>query len=332
LAAEASHLAESRNRRVVLVVAVAALAAAVAVIGATLLQTRGERTSLAARQGRPPLELAFGVAGGPEARALARAQALYDRGDLTGAEAIFARYDSPAARVGASLAAWHDGRAVGTLEQLAARYPQSALVALQLGWAYYWVRRNTDAAGAWRRAARLGPDSPYGVDAEDILHSNFKIPGLPPIVTGLALPPKLANLPAAAQLQGLRRAAARHNPQAKLLYGSALWTLEHPLSAEREFAAAARLAPRDAVARAAAASALFSKANPVRAFAHLGPLTAVFPHSAAVEFQLGVLLLYIGQRAKSVEHLRAAVADGPQSPYAKPAKTLLASLAHTRSK
>jgi tetratricopeptide (TPR) repeat protein len=218
------------------------------------------------------------------------------------------------------------------LEQLGVRYPRSALVALHLGWAYYWAWRSADAVAAWQRAARLGRDSPYGVDAEDVLHSNFKIPGLPPIVIGLPLPRTFAKLPAAGQLTALRRAAGRPDARAKLLYGSALWTLERPISAEREFAAAARLAPHDAVARAAAATALFSKARPVRAFAHLGPLSAVFPHSPAVEFELGVLLLYIGEDRKATEHLRAALENGPHSPYAKPAKTLLASLAHTRSK
>ena len=105
-----------------------------------------------------------------------------------------------------------------------------------------------------------------------------------------------------------------------------------PISAERQFAAAAKLAPHDPVARTAAAVGLFSKANPTRAFAQLGPLTAVFPHSAAVEFHLGVLLVYIGDYAKAGSHLRASLADGPHSPYAKQARTLLASLAHTRSK
>jgi tetratricopeptide (TPR) repeat protein len=324
-------LSAGRNRRVLVVVAVASLAAAAAVVGATLLQTRGERTSIPVRPGRPPLELEFGLATGAQVQTLARAQARYDRGDVTGAEALFARYDSPAARVGAAFAAWHGARAVGTLEQLAGQYPRSALVALHLGWAYYWARRDGDALAAWQRASRLGRDSPYGVDAEDALHGGP--PGLPPIVTGLELPKALANLPAPAQFAALKRAAAGRDVGAKLLYGATLWNyLRLPISAERVFAAAAKLAPHDAVARAAAAVALFSKSSPTLAFAHLGPLTAVFPHSAAIEFHLGVLLLFIRQNAKAAQHLQAAVADGPRSPYAKPARTLLASLARTRSK
>ena len=105
-----------------------------------------------------------------------------------------------------------------------------------------------------------------------------------------------------------------------------------PLSARQQLEAAAKLAPHDALVRAAAAVALFTKADPTPAFAHLGPLTAVFPHSAAVEFHLGLLLVYIGDYAKAGSHLRASLADGPHSPYAKQARTLLASLAHTRSK
>ena len=61
---------------------------------------------------------------------------------------------------------------------------------------------------------------------------------------------------------------------AKILYGIALQQLGHPLSAERQFAAAARLAPNDPDARAAAAVGLFDKDNPSRAFGRLGPYPA----------------------------------------------------------
>jgi tetratricopeptide (TPR) repeat protein len=337
VATEAPQLSVGRNRRVLAIVAAAAVAAAVAVVGATLLQTRGERTTVPGavtkpRAGRPPLDLFFGVDTGTEARTLIRARAFYEQGNVTRAAQLFGRYRSPAARIGSAFAVWRDGHGVQALEQLRAQYPRSSVVALHLGWAYYWAGRNADAVAAWQRAARLQPDTPYAVAAEDVLHPSLKIPGLPPIVTGIALPKAAAKLPPAEQLAALRRAATGSDVRAKLLYGSALWTLEHPVSAEREFAAAARIAPHDALARVAAAVALFSKANPTRAFGHLGPLTAVFPHSAAVEFHLGVLLLYIGERGKATEHLRAAVADGPQSPYAKPAKTLLSSLGSTRSK
>jgi len=337
VATDASPLAAARNHRVVLFVAVAAVVAAAAVVGVTVLQTHGEHTTVPGavtkpQSGRPPLELDFGVDGSAEAQALRRAEALYDRGNVAAAAAIFERYSSLEARLGSAFAAWRGPTSLDAVKKLAASYPDDPAALLHLGLAEYWAGRNADAVGAWAHAARVGADSPYGVAAEDLLHPNLKIPGLPPIVTGLALPPRIAKLPPARQLAELKLAAARPDPRAKLLYGSALWTLKRPVSAEREFAAAARLAPRDAVARTAAGMALFSKANPVKAFAHLGPLTAVFPHSAAVQFHLGVLLLYINENAKAAKHLRAALADEPQSPYAKDARPLLASLASTRSK
>jgi len=338
VATEARPLAAAaRNRRVLLVVGLSALLAAAAVVGVTLLQTRGERTTLPgavthARSGPPPLELEFGVRGDPEARALARAQTLFDQDrQAARAAAIFRRYDSVEAQVGLAFATWSGPSSLGAVKKLAAMHPNDPAAQLNLGWADYQAGRNADAVAAWRRTAARYADSPYGVDAEYALHGG--LPGLPPIETGLQLPKALQNLPAARQVAALQRAATRPDVRAKLLYGATLWNiLRKPLSAERQFAAAARLAPHDAVARTAAAAALFSKSNPTRAFARLGPLTAVFPHSPVVEFHLGVLLLYIGERVKAAKQLRATVADSPRSPYAKDARTLLASLVRTRSK
>jgi tetratricopeptide (TPR) repeat protein len=321
----------------VLVVALAALVAAAAVVGVTLLQTRGETTTVPGsvthpRSGPPLLQLEFGARNTAETRALAQAEALFDRDRRAArAAAIFRRYHSVEAQLGLAFATWQGPSSLGSVQQIATEHAHDPAALLNLGWAYYQAGRNANAAAAWRETARRFPDSPYGVDAQDALHGGP--PGLPPVVTGLELPKAIANLPAAAQVAALKRAAARPDARAKLLYGTTLWNyLRMPISAERQFAAAARLAPHDPVARAAAAVGLFSKAKPTGAFAHLGPLTAVFPHSAAIEFHLGVLLLYIGENAKAGKHLRAAIADSPQSPYVKPAKTLLASLAHTRSK
>jgi tetratricopeptide (TPR) repeat protein len=337
VATVARPLLADRNRRVVLVVVLSALVAAAAVVGVTVLQTRGERTTVPgavthARSGPPLLELEFGLRSDSEARALAQAETLFDRNRQAAAAAeIFRRYHSVEAQLGLAFASWRGPSSLEAVKELAAAHPDDPAALLNLGWADYQAGRNADAAAAWRRTASSYPDSPYGVDAEDALHGGP--PGLPPIETGLELPRALQNLPAAEQVAALKRAAARPDARAKLLYGATLWNiLRMPVSAERQFAAAARLAPHEAVARTAAAAALFSKSSPRRAFAHLGPLTAVFPHSAVVEFHLGVLLLYIGERAKSAKQLRAAIADGPRSPYAKPARTLLASLVRTRSK
>ena len=336
MATAARPLAAARSRRVVLVVGLAAFIAAAAVVGATLLQTRGESTTVPGavthpRSGPPVLQLEFGVRGDAEARALAQAEVLFDRDHRTArAAAIFRRYHSVDAQLGSAFTSWHGPASLGTVKKLAARHASNPAALLNLGWAEYQAGRNADAAAAWRETAARFADSPYGVDAEDALHGGPA--GLPPIVTGLALPQAIANLPAAAQLATLKRGATHGAAKDKLLYGTALWDVRRPISAERQFAAAARLAPHDAVARAAAAVGLFSKANPTRAFAQLGPLTAVFPHSATIEFHLGALLVYIGKYGKAAKQLRAAIADGPRSPYAKDARTLLASLVRTRSK
>ncbi|HZT54188.1 MAG TPA: tetratricopeptide repeat protein [Gaiellaceae bacterium] len=334
MATRVSRAVDAGGRRVVLFVGLAAAAAAAAVVGATLLQTRGERTTLpgavtAPRPGRPPLQLELGLRRDPEARALERAETLYARGRVGRAAAIFRRYRSLEAELGAAFASWHGPASLGAVRRLAAAHPDDPAALLNLGWAEYQAGRDAAAAAAWQRAARLGRNSPYGVDAEDALHGGPA--GLPPLVTGLGLPKGLAKLPPPQQLAALRRAARRADPQAKLRYGLALWDLRLPVSAERLFAAAARLAPRDPLARTAAAVGRFWKDNPTPAFAALGPLTAVFPRSPAVQFELGVLLLYIGERGKAADHLRAALADGPRSVYARPARTLLASLARARS-
>ena len=116
---------------------------------------------------------------------------------------------------------------------------------------------------------------------------------------------------------------AGRNVEAKLRYGYFLWELWHRDSAERQFAAAARLAPHNPYARTAAAVALFSKAAPRRAFSQLGPLTAVFPRAPVVRFELGLLLISTAQPAKGLKQLRLAAAEAPHSPYAKAVRTLL---------
>jgi tetratricopeptide (TPR) repeat protein len=325
-----------RNRRIVVIVALAALIAAAAVVGLTLLQTRGERTTVPGavttpRAGLPPLDLAFGVDASAQSRALARAQALYNAGHVAQAAAIFARYHSLEAQIGSAYASWiRNG--LETMKTLADAHPASSVALLHLGIADYWAGRNADAVAEWQKTAQVGADSPYGVKAEDLLHPGLKIPGLPYVVLDFGAPRAIGGLSGAKQLAALARAAAKPDARAKLLYGSALWALERPLSAERQFEAAARLAPHDPLARTAAAVGLFTKASPVKAFSRLGPLTGVFPRSAVVRFHLGLLLLWSGERKKAVEQLRLAVADEPHSPYAEDARRLLSRLPGTRSK
>ncbi len=315
----------SPRARVFLLVALAAVAASGAVVIGVVV-TRNNVPTVKPRQGSPPLALDLGVRSDPEARALRQAELLYDRRhDARRAAAIFARYRSLEAEVGAALATWPDGT-LRRLQTLAAEHPRSGLVALHLGLAFYWSRRDAEAVRAWRAAKTLEPDSLYAVRAQDLLHPRFA-PGLPVFVPSFAPPVRIRGLVPAREVAALRRAAAGGGAHARILYGVALQRLDRPRSAERQFAAAAREAPSDPEARAAAAVGLFDKDDPARAFSRLGPLVRVFPHAQTVRFHLGLLLLWIGQVDKARDELRQAREEAPGSELGRQAAAYLAVLA-----
>ena len=265
-----------RARVFFLVALAAVVASGVVVIG--VLATRSNLPKAEPRPGTPPLALDFGVRDDPEARALRQAQQLYNRGrDQKRAEAVFKRYQSLEADVGAALASW-PADTVRRLQTLAAEHPRSSLVALHLGLALYWSRRDQEAVTAWRAAAKLQPDTPYAVRAGDFLHPRFG-PELPIFVPSFDAPARIRALSPPRQVAALERAARTGGAHAKILYGVALQRLYHPVSARRQFAAAAREAPNDPEARVAEAVGLFSKDNPSLAFTRLGPLVRVFPHA-----------------------------------------------------
>jgi predicted Zn-dependent protease len=320
------------NRRVVAVVALAALIAAAAVIGVTLLQTRGESTTVPGsvikpRSGTPPLFFDFGVRSDPEAQELTRGAELLNAKHTAAASAIFERYDSLQAKIGLAFANW-PGNGLATLQQLAAQNPSSPVAEYHLGWALFWSGRVADAAAAWRRVDTRFPDSPESVEAENELYSSYQ-PGLPDLDLPVTLP---AAPTRAAQLRLLASAARKPHVQAKLRYGAFLWQTWHRVSAERQFAAAARLAPQNPYARTAAAVALFTKRAPARAFSRLGPLTGIFPRAPVVRFELGLLLVATAQPAKGLHQLRLAAAEDPHSSYAQTVRTLLSRIGNGGTK
>ncbi len=328
----------SPRLRVTVVVATAAAAAAGATVGATVLTSRGETGAAAPtakpRAGVPPLVLDLGVRTDPEARALRRASTQYEQGRTDAAkrreaERIFARYSSTAAEIGAAFADWPDGLAA--VERIARAQPRSALAQLHLGLALYWRGELAQARAAWRKAETAQPDTSYAVRAADLLHPE-DAPGLPPFTPTFSWPAELARLSPPRQLAYLAARAARGGVRDKLLYGVALQRLGRPVSAEREFAAAARLAPGDPEARVAAAVGRFDKDRPARAFAELGPLTRAFPHAPTVRFHLALLLLWLGRVDAARTQFRLARAEAPTSPLAREADRFLARLVGVKAK
>ena len=312
--------------RTVALVAAAAIAAAGATVGVTLATRSNPPTpvKLKPRSGFPPLYLDVGVRDDAAARAIRRGSALYVQGRHAAALQVFDGVSDLEAQVGAALAGWPRG-SIQRLQALAATHPASAVVRLNLGVAQFWRGDGAAALSAWREAVRVEPDSPAAVSADTFLHPQFA-PNLPFFVPTFALPAGLAKLSPAHQLSVLERRARRGGARDRLLYGIALQRLGRPLSARREFAAAARIAPDDPDAQVAVAVGIFSKSDPTRAFARLGPLTARFPHAATVRFHLGELLLWTRQLKKARMELQLAAAEAPQSQIGAEAKLFLQKL------
>ena len=305
-----------------LVALAAVVASGVIVIG--VLATRSNVPTVKPRPGTPPLALDFGLRTDTKARALERAETLYNNKKQKEGAPIFARYHSLEAEIGSAFAAW-PADTVRRLQTLAAEHPRSSLIALHLGFALYWSRRDPEAVTAWRAAAKLQPDTPYAVRAGDFLHPRMG-PELPVFVPSFDAPARIRLLSPARQVAVLQQAARSDGADAKILYGVALQRLYHPVSAERQFAAAAREAPNDPEARVAEAVGLFSKDNPSLAFSRLGPLVRVFPHAQTVRFHLGLLLLWLREVPKAREELQKARAEGPGTPLGKQASAYLSAL------
>lgn len=206
-----------------------------------------------------------------------------------------------ASQVQEALRAWPAGT-VRRLRILAQRYPGSGLVRLELGLALVFSGQKADADRAWRDAERVQPDSPSAVRAGDLRHPNTP-PGLPPFVPSFN--------------------RATNAMQVRLLRGAAFQQALRPVSAEREFAAAAQAAPSDPEALTAAALGLYDKDRPALAFSQLGPLARRFPHAQTVRFHLGLLLIYFGDVPRARRELALARAQGPRTLLGNRAETLL---------
>src|SRR4051794_21617295 len=153
----------SPRTRVYAVVAVAAALAVGGVLAVTWLQTRGETTTAPGavatpRPGVPPLLFDFGTQAGAEARELATAAALLKSGKRAQAAAIFGRYHSVQAQIGAAFARW-PGDSLDTVQEIVARHPKSAVAQLHYGLALYWSGRSADAVKALQQVDTRFADS-----------------------------------------------------------------------------------------------------------------------------------------------------------------------------
>jgi tetratricopeptide (TPR) repeat protein len=276
--------------RVRLIVAAAALAAAVATVGA--VQLTREQPSERIEADPPPLFLDLGTRTDAEARELRRAARLYERGRLDAARAIFDRYSSPEARVAAAFARWPDD----TLDRLRG-LDENGVVQLHLGIALAVLEREDEARAALDRVDRIAPDSTYAIRSDDFFYPRT-VPGLP-----FFLPSR--------------------EPSPALRRGLELQRLGRPLSARRAFDEAARRSPRDPETLTAAAVAWFDKDEPELAFARLGPLTRRYPRAQTVRFHLGLLLLWLANVDGARPQLERARALDPESRLGREAARFL---------
>ena len=317
--------ARLRTYALVALAAVGTAGLVVGLVAFTRTSPRAAAKTSPPTSGRAPaLVLDLGLRTDPEAVALRRANRLYSAGRRRAAQHTFTRYRSVEAQVGAAVSAWPNGT-VARLDELAARHPSSGVVLLHLGLARVSSGEGNAAEAAWRKVLARDPDSEAAVQAESLLRPRFA-PGKPPFVPSFAVPAQVARLSPAGQLAALERAARGRDVKAKLLFGSALQRLGRPVSAERQFATAATLAPGDPEPQTAAAVGLFSKAKPELAFSRLGPLAPRFPRSQSVRFHLGELLLWIGQLDKARQELQIARREGPSTPLGRTAAEFLAKL------
>jgi len=308
----------SRRSRVLLVVAIA-VAAAVGVVGGAAVLGPDDEPKATRPEGVPPVLVDVGVRQDGDARLLRRAARLHARGQRAQAERLFAQGDSVDAEAAAAIAAWPDG-SLARLEDLARGHPSSGAVGFHLGLARFWSGDTNGALDAWRVTRARDPDSAFAVRAGDLLFRRFP-PGNPTFVPSFRGPASVRRLRAPAQLAALARMARRPDPRAKLLYGVALQRLDRPVSARRQFAAAAALAPRSPDAQVAEAVGRFEKERPERAFSRLGPLSRRFSRAATVRFHLGLLLLWIGDVEGAKRQLARATRMGP--PISREATRLL---------
>jgi predicted Zn-dependent protease len=200
-----------------------------------------------------------------------------------------------ASRIRVAFREWPHG-SLDAMQALGREYPRDPVVKLYLGVALLWSGFTADAVAPLEAAKRLGRDTPWEIQADNLLHPQYfpDYPVFRPV-----------------------------RPNSLLARGSRLQAEGHQRSAERLYARAARRAPLDDEAQVAAAVGRFDKGDLSASFSRLGPLTRRFPRSQSVPYYLGLLLAWTGQRDPALVQLRRTVSLGPSTVLGRNAQRLV---------
>lgn len=208
--------------------------------------------------------------------------------------------DTPAAaQIRQAFADWPKG-SIPAMLKLQLAYPTDPVVQFYVGLAYAWAGYDGAAVAPLKAAEKYGRNTPIELSAEALLN------------------PEDAPINPTFQLSGQEDSLLRQ--------GAQLEADGHVHSAEALFARDARLHPNDAEAQAAAAFGLFDKDDPSLAFGKLGPLAKRFPRSQSVHFNLGYLLVVIGETKDATTQFRETRQLGPSTQLGVEATRFLAAI------
>jgi tetratricopeptide (TPR) repeat protein len=208
--------------------------------------------------------------------------------------------DTPAGpAIRRAFANWPHGSITAMLK-LQLTYPKDPVVQFYVGLAYAWAGYDGAAVGPLEAAKKLGRNTPIEVSADSLLHPD-DFPGDPTF-----------------QLTSQADSLLRR--------GADLEHAGHRESAERLYAEDAKRHPDDPEALAAAAFGLFDKDNPSLAFGKLGPLAKRFPRSQSVHFNLGLLLVWIGEGKQALAQFKLTEALGAHTALGQNATRFVAAI------
>ena len=207
-----------------------------------------------------------------------------------------------------------------TLEGIAADATgDDGLPLVERGIVALWRGCAADASDWLAQAKTAGPDSFYGVLADDLLHLN----------QNSKYPVFIASVPLPGGSLETRRKAAQANPNSApllLAYAAALQGVGRRADARAAAEQAVAADPRSLDAQVAAIVLGYDKDSPATAVGALGGLIKTNPEAPSPVFHLGLLLLWIHRNALAEQEFAKAVRLDPQGRIGKLAAAFLAPL------